>query len=94
MDRNRRGPVCAPHRARCLTRMMRAAAGMGLVAVVGVASAPAAQAIEYNPDACLDKSQITHTKWWWEYGFDRTEVEGEGFCNDIYTPYRRFSWPW
>lgn len=94
MDRNRSGSAPAPDRSRGRTRLARAAAVIALVGVAGTVSAPAVQAIEFNDAACLDKAQMSHTEGWWEYGWDRTEVEGEGFCNDIYTPYRRFNWPW
>lgn len=53
-----------------------------------VVSAAVVGAMEYNPDACMDPSQIEST------GADgktrgtyRIPVPGKGVCNDIFVPY-------
>lgn len=49
---------------------------------------PTAGAMEFNPDACLDPSQMATTgpdgK---TRGVYRIPVPGKSYCNDIYIPY-------
>lgn len=60
-------------------------AGAGMVTMASTSSA-----IDYNPGACLDRSQnVWVDAEGYRHGYYRIAVPGEGFCNDIYIPYKR-----